>query len=483
MIDLSTHTETCSYCFKGYSDGLSICFCGDSLCSDHLDFHCSKFNCGILYKLVKENSQINVISHDNNLMDEEKTAIELKINEFINNKRSKMADLKVCEHFNPLNNISMSFSDRECCICKLNDNIWACLQCGNQGCERVQPGVSGNGHALEHFYRTGHSQVVLLNKKLNDIFCYQCGQYVQLPNKININFCNNILSDKKSFESDSSHITGIENENQNCYINSVLHLLKQMIDEKNLTEHFKVCENNPAKCFICQLVKIMNSLYSDRIYSINISDFLNIVYKTGVFVRNKQEDSSEFLQFVIDKIQEEEKRLSISNISDIYKFKIKDTKRCLNCGYSNEEINEGSILYLPLSANCHSLDSCFRNYFKPFSFTCKCGKNGSGQLRMVNLPEKLIVSVMRYEYKDNCLQKLFNKLDPDNVQAISLDDEKELYSVIGCVTHKGALPSSGHYVYWSNDDKGCFLVNDSIVNKSTIDDAAEGTLYLLQKLA
>ena len=45
----------------------------------------------------------------------------------------------------------------------LRRNLWLCLQCGEFHCGRKQweqGGLPGNGHAIEHFKKTGHSLVV-----------------------------------------------------------------------------------------------------------------------------------------------------------------------------------------------------------------------------------------------------------------------------------------------------------------------------------
>lgn len=53
-----------------------------------------------------------------------------------------------------------------CSECELNENLWLCLACGKLGCGRKQyDGTGGNGHALEHFEKTGHG----VNVKLGTI--------------------------------------------------------------------------------------------------------------------------------------------------------------------------------------------------------------------------------------------------------------------------------------------------------------------------
>jgi ubiquitin carboxyl-terminal hydrolase 5/13 len=44
-----------------------------------------------------------------------------------------------------------------CNLCKLKENLWMCLSCGNLGCGRAQyGGLGGNGHALSHYESCKH---------------------------------------------------------------------------------------------------------------------------------------------------------------------------------------------------------------------------------------------------------------------------------------------------------------------------------------
>ena len=52
-----------------------------------------------------------------------------------------------------------------CEDCELSKNLWLCLECGQFHCGRQQWDMSeiqGNGHAIEHFKKTGHKLVVKL---------------------------------------------------------------------------------------------------------------------------------------------------------------------------------------------------------------------------------------------------------------------------------------------------------------------------------
>lgn len=51
-----------------------------------------------------------------------------------------------------------------CEDCELARNLWLCLECGTFHCGRQQWNATeempGNGHAIEHFRKTGHCLVV-----------------------------------------------------------------------------------------------------------------------------------------------------------------------------------------------------------------------------------------------------------------------------------------------------------------------------------
>lgn len=73
----------------------------------------------------------------------------------------------------------------KCQNCDLEKNLWLCLTCGALACGRRQPdGSGGNGHALEHYEKTGHPLVLKITsccKSLQEVYCYKCDNDATVP--------------------------------------------------------------------------------------------------------------------------------------------------------------------------------------------------------------------------------------------------------------------------------------------------------------
>ena len=62
---------------------------------------------------------------------------------------------------------------------RMTSNLWLCLSCGKLHCGRRNfDGTGGNGHAMDHGKRTGHSVVCKMGtitaEGKADVYCYGC---------------------------------------------------------------------------------------------------------------------------------------------------------------------------------------------------------------------------------------------------------------------------------------------------------------------
>lgn len=518
MFDLSRFSDTCSYCFKGIETGLSVCCCGSSLCANHLELHTSKFNCSILYSLVYDDSQnVKVSSAQEDIGD-----LEERINVRIRNGAVQGKHTNRCPHIHTSKNIELTIdgSDAKCSMCDLRDNLWVCLECGHVGCGRIQPGVQGHGHALMHFSGSAnalcktHGQVVLLSSVTNghaETFCYHCQEFIFNPHKLNIR-CLNL--DPKGFDEAGgeqvgglSSITGIVNEGQSCYINAVLHLLSSVFEDVDLSTHFELCESNPADCFCCQLIKILNELKNVNSTSgcdesdaenntdsikgrgtavISISGFLKLVFGSEMFVQYKQEDCSEFLQYILENISNYEDCMLIPKVTSILGLDVESCSKCEKCDFVSTSTCQSRILYVPYA---DSLDECVKEYLKPSESQCACGGRVIHSSSILNVPKYMIVSVMRYKIEDHRSVKLEGPIEASTLDlsrlisgsSVSSKKERCLMSLRGCIVHRGKETSSGHYTWWTSDGENSYLVNDEIVAKSTAKLSRNGTVFLLSR--
>lgn len=495
-MDLVNFSDTCSYCFNGIEDNVSVCYCGNTLCDRHLELHTSKFSCGVLYSLSYENSHVKVSNAQEDTGD-----LEERINTMLKNGNAGGC-IKRCPHIGGSSNVELSVdgSDAKCAMCDLKDNLWICLECGFVGCGRVQPGIQGNGHALMHFNTSGasHGQVALLSSVHSgraETFCYLCQEFVHCPFRLNIQ-CLNLAP--RSFDeiAGSEHArtsdkTGIVNEGQNCYISAVLHLLSTVFQDADLDVHFELCESNPTGCFCCQLIKVLNGLRTNKANTasgedsigktIKISDFLKLVFGSEMFVQYKQEDCSEFLQYILESISNYEDSMLIPKITGILDFDVESCSKCSKCDFVSRSACQTRILYVPYT---DSLERSVEEYFKPSESRCECEGRIVHSTSILKIPEYAIISVMRYRIEDGKSIKLGDPIEAgtlDLSRFASGSGAQCALDLKGCIVHKGKETSSGHYTWWAKDGEENYLVNDETVTRSTLEWSKNGTVFLLHK--
>jgi ubiquitin carboxyl-terminal hydrolase 5/13 len=281
-----------------------------------------------------------------------------------------------------------------CNNCNLSSNLWLCLTCGNLGCGRkIYGGTGGNSHAIAHFESTGHPLVVKTGTITPEgdasIYCYACNDDVKdaelakhLQNfgidlatqkktdktvtemnlEFNLNFTlSKALEEGKVFTPVyGPGFTGIENLGNSCYINSVVQILfsleafqSQYLDFA--IEHLNTCNEDTQNCFYCQVCKLLNGLYSG-LYSAKKTRVLPKVdensqevieeYQTGIkpssfkhyfgkdhpeFSTNKQQDAFEYLSYLLEKFEKQEKALGRPNPRNIFEFDLENRLECTKC--------------------------------------------------------------------------------------------------------------------------------------------------------
>ena len=88
-----------------------------------------------------------------------------------------------CTHFSAFQQQQPEFTMHQKCVdCSLTKNLWMCLECGRFSCGRKNwDGTGGNGHALQHYEKTGHSIVLKVTsccKGVQEVYCYKCDNEV-----------------------------------------------------------------------------------------------------------------------------------------------------------------------------------------------------------------------------------------------------------------------------------------------------------------
>ncbi len=218
--------------------------------------------------------------------------------------------------------------------------------------------------------------------------------------------------------------------------------------------------------------------------------------KPDHFEIGTQQDASEFLIYILNKLNEEEKKLnSFSNfVEQSFAFQLKTECKCNKC--NSKSITLDTCFYLPLSFdntfNEKSVQSLLNDFFLPvvlsfednnsyYCTNCKSNQNGSKIFTFGKLPSYLIISFNRFalQNKSNVIQynKLLNHIILDLKIDLSAYDEfnnifMKKYILHCIVVHSGLSLNDGHYYSYINWILDCeqyrdnwYLINDSIVSK------------------
>ncbi|KAI9271509.1 hypothetical protein BDA99DRAFT_297871 [Phascolomyces articulosus] len=288
-----------------------------------------------------------------------------------------------------------------CASCELNENLWLCLTCGNLACgRRHYDGSGGNNHALEHFEQTGHGVSCKLGtitpEGTADIYCYSCND-ARLDNDLSTHLANwgiNIAQQTKTEKSmtelqleqnlkfdfsmtteDGKQLepkfgagyTGLKNLGNSCYMASVLQSVFDIgaFQERyyeQLNDHAKICTNEPANCWHCQLHKLADGMLSGRYSQPNPkkSDeqvpsqdgiapgmFKALVGKGHEeFSTMRQQDAYEFFQYLTKTITQKEHATKTADPTSQFEFTIEQRLQCGKCKkvrYQTDNANSVSV--------------------------------------------------------------------------------------------------------------------------------------------
>jgi len=303
-------------------------------------------------------------------------------------------------------------------------------------------------------------------------------------------------------------IIGLKNEELNCYMSSVIQILKNLHSFKSIFLG-RDAKESPIKA----LQKLFNNLYYSKEKSVSILEFKNEFSKMYKRFEGKQHnDSTFFLIYLLQYLHKSfnqpnsniTSKLSFNDLGlklsekDEYEFKIFYTKIraknnsfiydlfygyqmnkmiCTACGYTQVSFQCYNILDLPLidgEIKLKSLEQCLNCYLITKDqkgiqgFDCKkCYKNIlSYSTSIVKLPQILIINLKRVgeKYIYNHEIKIPFTLNTNAID--KLDKINKNYELIGFIKHYGN-ETNGHNVAYSKNIFDCkwYYFNDSEVKE------------------
>jgi len=271
---------------------------------------------------------------------------------------------------------------------------------------------------------------------------------------------------------------GLDNIGNTCYLNSGLQML---IQNKDLCKLILTYSNKSDI-----LKKISNFILeynNDSNTSINPIQIKKIVEKKqNIFIGSHQHDSTEFIIYLLDIIDEEIKNIDKESkgIEPLFSIDINvrikcKIRECLTIYNHNEKNN---FLLLDINLECSSLDDAYRAFKssekldldnKYFCEKCKDKRISSKRNEIINWPLHLFIWLKRYSQdKNNNIKKNNSELDIPLLWRHDL----ELH---GAVIHHGSL-NGGHYIYIGKNNNKWYLFNDSMVSEINSDSSVKSLI-------
>ncbi|KAH9411793.1 ubiquitin carboxyl-terminal hydrolase [Ordospora pajunii] len=340
--------------------------------------------------------------------------------------------------------------------------------------------------------------------------------------------------DNEPAEEVNGPYVGIGNFGNTCYISSALQIVGYAVSHEDVdTEmHFEVCHaKNPLECLFCQLMRVFGtmrqSVKEGKGSRILIEELATLVWKAmPVFERHTQQDAHEFLVLLLEQIAEAESMYLIPQITSLLNFEICMRVECSGC-------SEVCVTHEKIPVVCtimnDSISKAVDVFFDDDTWKCECGGDKRRKKRITRLPKYMAVQVGRYVYDSGELKKINYKIGirslvlekhmsnahadqalvadlvncgyaaerarsalstAENDMEIALqimqaDQECEVakdheYRVVGCISHTGCNPASGHYTWWVYSENGCKLIDDTKIVECSVEILEDGYIFLLR---
>ncbi|VVB02454.1 unnamed protein product [Arabis nemorensis] len=302
---------------------------------------------------------------------------------------------------------------------------------------------------------------------------------------------------------------GLQNRDNNCYLNSVLQCLTfttPLADFCLGRQHSSKCHSlvDGDDCPFCILEKrITRSLTLELTHD----EPGQILSSLGIFAKDfaasRQEDAHEFLRCVIHACQYISPRLRTSETGDAEPFTgesvlkeifggaLQSRVECPSCEADSIQVEETMDISLDIS-HSDSVKESLQMFFEREilddnnKFTCaKCNQvvKATKQLSLLEAPNVLVIHLKRF---DNVSNKIEKPIAFDKILVLSsfLDeaskDHQAEYELFGVILHSGSTLESGHYCAYVKDSLDqWYCCDDMLVSLSTLQGVSLEEAYIL----
>jgi len=334
-------------------------------------------------------------------------------------------------------------------------------------------------------------------------------------------------------------IVGLVNLGNTCFMNSMLQCIFSTVPLCSyfMSQKFKK-DINSKSSMKGQFVSAFSNLLYDALKNSKNKQIKPSLFKKELekfapqFCGYEQQDSQEFLRFLLDgfhedlnrvqdipkfnytekefdELSDEEKALvswnryqlwSSSYIFDIFGGQLQSKVTCLRCKHTSSTFDTFWDLSLPIPKNTgkriHTLEDCLKEFSAEEELDdeykcerCKSPQKAKKCLKIYKCPEILVIHLKRFSFNFYIRKKIDDEvefptenlvLDKSVLSDVSGHDENITYDLYSISNHIGGL-GCGHYVAHckSFKDNQWYLKNDEQVSKTTANSGKDSTAYVL----